>query len=256
MAIEGKQQTAHKIDDPLFSILPQPLKTPVVDATAPTTDYYTDTISSATAESPKVNSPAKPTETKENVIESNLDMISRDIDERLKQKNINFEELQRKIYQIIMLLMRRAAKTDQEYISELNIQIKAQAVQVQGTYNTWPGVTITVISAVVSIGAGAAGLSQLLPRTLISQNLANILSGNAQTYSTVSTGISGIGSLFNSRNEATRGVMQIHLKRTQDKEEDRKGAKHSNNESRKSARSAQDESARMLHDAAKSVLGG
>lgn len=190
-----------------------------------------------------------------NAIETRLDNLSKEIDGKLKQNNINFEALQRQVYQVIMLMMRRAAKTDQEYLSELNVQIKAQAVQVQGTYNTWPGVTVTLISAGVSIFGGCAGLSPLLPSSVISQSMAQTLSQSSQAIGTAGTGISGVGSLFNSRNEATRGVLQINLKRTQDKEEDRKGTKHSNNESRKTAKTAMEEFMRMHHDALKTMMG-
>lgn len=230
------------------------LETKGESSQSPSSNYYADTITSANDELPAVLNPQQ-IEENTKIVEEKLNAISSELDELLKRNDIDFEKLQNKIYRVIMLLMRIAAKNDHEYITEMNDQIKAQAVKIQGTYNTWPGLTFTLVSAGVGCFGGLAGLSPLLPESVINPATASVLASSAQSVGTAGTGLSGIASVFNSRGEAVRGVWHIDLKRMQDKGEDKKGAEHSNNEARKAAKVASEQFNQTVHDAAKSITG-
>jgi hypothetical protein len=225
--------------------------------------YYTDTIAKVGEEVPfltevqKVENDAKPQIERQSLLDAQFDDLSKQIDAELEKSNdalakIDFEKLQELIHKIVMLHMRKAAKVDQEYISELAIQIKAQGSQIQGTYNTWPGVVITVVSATVSIAGGAFGLAPLAP-AIINPETAKVLAAASTPISTAGTGVGGLGTLANNDSEAKRQVWQLELKRKQDKEEDRKGAKHGNKETQKAARAAQDEFNRNKHEVTRSM---
>lgn len=239
------------------SVPPDPIE-PVQPAA---TNYYADTMSKAGTELPQVSNAAnvvesKPRTTRVRVtVEAQYDQVSNEIDEQLRRQDVDFEKLQMMVHNIVMLMMRRAVKTDHDYIREMTVQIKAQAVQIQGTYNTWPGLTITLISAGIGIGGGIAGLTPLFPSAWIAAETANTLNHASQAISSAGTGLGGVGSIFNSRSEGQRQVLQITLRHTQDKEEDRKGAKQGNNETRKSARAAQEEFFRSRHEATKAMCG-
>lgn len=230
--------------------------TPINPAVHP---YYTDSISKVGEEIPPVShstnsAPMQVIQVVDRrpLIEVHYQGISNSIDEELKKTGINFEKLQELIYKVVMLYMRQAVKVDQEYISEMGIQIKIQAVKIQGTYNTWPGLVITVISAGISMGAGLGGLSPLF--SFVQPETARVLAGAATPLSTAGTGVGSLGSIFNNKSEGNRQVMQIYLKRTQDKEEDRKGTKHGNNDTRKTARAAQEEFYRTQHDTFRNMV--
>lgn len=226
------------------------LNVPVTTAT----DYYSDTISSANDSLPSVvNSALVEANTK--TVEARLESISEEIDEILKKNDINFEKLQSQIYRVIMLLMRLSAKNDHQFVVEMNREIRVQAAKVQGTYNTWPGLVCTVVSAGVSGFGGLAGLTPLLPQSVINPATASVLSQASQSIGTAGTGVSGLGSVFNNKEEAKRGVYQIDSKQMQDKEDDKKSSKQSNNEAKKAAKAANDQFNQTIHETAKSVTG-
>lgn len=219
--------------------------------------YYVDTMAGAPIEAPQYvpfNVPAKPAHYN-NHIENHFDAISQSIDDELLKHNIDFEKLQAMIFKIVMLHMRKAAKVDQEYISELNVQIKAQSLKVQETYNTWMHVGITVISATVSIGAGVCGLSPFAPASFINADTARNLAANAVNIGTAGTGINYLGGIANSRSEGKRGYYQLDLQRAQGKEEDRKGARHNHNDIRKNAKEAHAQFMHLRHETNRSMMG-
>lgn len=226
--------------------------------------YYVDTISKAQSDLPKINAGANAgtligslTVTNDKGrLETKLDLISAKINAELSQDDSDFDKLQTMIYQVVMMMMRLAAKNDHENIQELNLKIKKQAQEIQSTYNTWQGLTVTVISAGVSVAGGVAGLSPFMPSALISTESAKLLLSASQGIGSAGTGLSGIGSIFNNRSEGNRQVYQIHLKRLQDTEEERKGSKHTKGDHLKTAKAALEEFLRMKHEAHKAATGG
>lgn len=214
--------------------------------------YYVDTLSKAGEELPQVNNgnlnnaadaPYK------GRVEYHYEQISADMDAALNQEDRDFEKLQSLIYKVIMLTMRLAAKFDHESIYEINLKIKTQAQEIKSTYNTWQGLTVTVVSAGVSVTAGVAGLTPLFPISVIAAQTAENLGKASQGIGSAGTGLSGIGSIFNNRSEGERQVLQIYLKRSQDSEEERKGSKHSKNDHLKTAKAASEEFARSRYEA-------
>jgi hypothetical protein len=192
--------------------------------------------------------PAQP-----DMIATKMDATSKSFEIEIKKDNRNFEKLLSLVHDIVMLVMRKAVKTDQEYLTEVADQIKVQSMAIKKTYDSKLNVTITVISAGIGLFGGAAGLSQFLPASIISQQTAVYLSQNAQAIGNAGTSLSGLGSLVNLNNEGKRTYLQLELKRIEGKEEDRKGAKHSNKELIKTANAAQKELNQMRHEAAKAA---
>lgn len=193
-------------------------------------------------------------EQRPDVIEQYRLSISEQIEEEFRKNNKDFEKLQTLVSKVIMLMMRGAAKRDSEFISEMGIKSKAQTMQIQSTYNTWPNVIVTWISAGVSVVGGAAGLAPFA--TFIPVDTAQKLASAATSIGSAGTSISGIGSLLNSSNEGKRTVLQYELKRIEGKEDDRKGAKQNNNQTRKEAKSALDSHLRDIHDIFMKMSGG
>lgn len=209
------------------------------------TTYYVDTLSKTSEALPEVtNSPVQ-----KSPVESRWEVMSAEIDEMLNQEKKDIEKLFPMIHSMIMLMMRMAAKYDQEAIYEISIKVKAKSQEIKATYNTWQGLTITVISAGISFAGGAAGLAFTLPASVIAAETARNLSMASQSIGTASTGLSGIGSIFNNRSEGTRQVENINLKRLQDTEEEKKGSKHNKGDLIKSAKAAAEEFQRSQHEA-------
>lgn len=226
--------------------------------------YYTDTISKAASDLPKIDAGATTgaligsltVNTEKGRIESRLDIISAKINSELALEDRDFDKLQAMIYQVIMMIMRLAAKSDTANIYEISLKVKKQAQDIQDTYNTWQGLTVTIIASTVSVAGGCAGLAPFLPSALISSQSANYLLQASQPIGSAGTGLSGIGSIFNNRSEGNRQVYQIHLKRLQDTEEERKGSKHTKGDHIKTAKAALEEFLRMKHEAHKAATGG
>lgn len=189
----------------------------------------------------------------DDLIESKIDATSKAIDNELKKDKRDFEKLQTLVYNIIMLVMRRAAKSDHEYITEVGELIKKQSVQIKDTYNTWTHLSVTVASSGISLFGGFAGISRFLPANVITPENAMVLSGSALSIGNAGTGLSGIGSMAGSRSEGKRNALQLDLKRIEGKEDDRKGAKQSNKEAAKTARAAHEHFNQIVHETSKAV---
>ena len=187
------------------------------------------------------------------LLDAKINHVSNAIEEELQKDQRDFEKLHSLVYDIIMLTMRNSAKSDHEYINEMADQVKVHSIKIKDTYNTWSGMSVTVISAAISFAGGAAGLTPFLPTTILPAETAKMLATNASAYSSAGTGVGSIGSLFNSRSEGQRGVYQIDLKHIESNKDHREDAKRSNNEARKTARAANDEFNRMRHETAKAV---
>ncbi|HEV8051389.1 MAG TPA: hypothetical protein VGP47_02760 [Parachlamydiaceae bacterium] len=217
--------------------------------------YYIDTISKSGDELPNISGSVSgnfsvPEE--KGRFESKLDQLTAKMNTELMQDDRDFDRLQTMIYQVIMMMMRMAAKSDLENIQEITVKVKKQAGEIQATYNTWQGLTVTIISSTVSVAGGCAGLAPFF----IAGPAAVTLQGASQGIASAGTGLSGIGSVFNNRSEGQRQVYQIHLKRLQDTEEERKGSKHTKGDHIKTAKAALEEFFRTKHEAHKAATGG
>ena len=189
-------------------------------------------------------------------IEQRRMAISDEIEAEFLKNNKDFEKLQKLVYNVVMLMMRRAAKADSEFVSEMSVQIKAQSRAIQDTYNTWPGLIITCLSSAVSLAGGAAGLAPLAPTWALDPAVGTQLGQAAMSIGNAGTGLSGIGSLVNNRQDGIRQVRQHELQRMQGKEDDRKGAKQNNNQTRRESKSALDNHLRDIHDIFMKMSGG
>lgn len=187
------------------------------------------------------------------VLKKQMELLSKKIDEALQAETYDYERIHAMVLRFCMIHMRHVVKEDQEYIAKIGDQIKVQSGKIRESYNTWPVVTVTLISSAVSIVGGVGGFSTLIrPNSDVAKFLAN----NAHGISTMSTGISGAGSLLNSRTEGDRQVLQLVLRRDQDKEEEKKGSKNSTKESQKGFRNAIEEALRSWRDIIMSFLRG
>jgi hypothetical protein len=214
----------------------------------PVSIYYVDTLAK-TGENVALT-----TDVHKGRVEKQLDKMSADMDAELAKGIPDFDKLQAMIYKVIMMMMRVAAKSDIEQIHEFSVKIKKQAYEIQGTYNNWQGLTITVISAGISIAGGVAGVSPFIP--FVNPESAKYLVQASQAIGTAGTGLSSIGSIFDKRSEGSRGVMQTFQRIIQDKEEERKSAKHSKSDHIKTAKSGAEEAERMRHQSSSTILGG
>lgn len=224
------------------SIQTVPAQRPAVEPDS----YYQDTIGKAGEALP----------VKRKTIESTYDKISIRIDEELKKDEINYEKILNEVFKIVALMMRLSVKTDQEYINQMKIEIKAESHKIKATYNTWTGITITVISAGVCIAGAAAGFAQFAPAKYIAADTGTRLAGLSQSVGTAGTGIQSLGTLETNRKEGERQFRQLTLKTAQDKEEDRKNAKHGNKELGKKSLESVKEVDHLLFETFRSVAGG
>lgn len=217
-----------------------------------TTTSTTTTTTTSTAAPVGIASPTQPRRR----INTYYEELSLQVDNEIAKGETNFEKLRNTIDKVIMLLLRMSAVADQERIFEIVIKVKNQAHEIKGTYNKWQGTSITVISAGISITAAVAGLTPLLPAGVISAQIAKTLAKASMQIGTMSTGLSGFGSLFTNREEGNRTVYQVYLKRFQDQEEEKKGSKHGKTDLIKSVNNTAHENLRNWHDTVRAVLGG
>lgn len=231
-------------------------------ATDNAANYYDNTMSPAGTELPAVtNAPNVQVQmTSSEMIEVRFNNLSVDIDGRLKCGNYDFDALQRMIFHVIMLQMRKGAKTDQETIFELTLQISKANTDIKGTYNTWGGITVTLITAGISVIGGFAGLVPMVqPMLTVSAKTGEILKGFAQAatpLTSVGQSLGSVGSIFKEKHEADRGSLQHRLKRLETKEEDRKSAKHSSKDTQKTTQAALKEFDRTKNEVTRTMTGG
>lgn len=214
-----------------------------VDEAKEVISHYTDEINSESLK----KSTSK-------ILDSTIETLSKKIDDELKKPDRDFVKLQEYVYKVVAAMMHRAKQTDQEFICESGIEIKVQAVKVQGTYNTWPALLITFVSSGISLAGGAAGVSPLAPNSWISPEKADVLARASQGIGTAGTGLSGVGSIFNSKGEGTRFVYQILLEEVKKKREDRESAKQQKSQTKNESLRTLNESSMELHRTKSGIL--
>lgn len=236
----------------LDKVLPVPAAIPI-EKDPKVNPYYVDSMSSAQAQPPlksaedAIPDPAEPK--KKALLEAQIEVLSDGINKEIALEHLNFERLRDMVYKIVQALGRKMAKEHQNAISELKVEISLVAVKVQNTYNTWKGVTVTVISATISMAGGLGGLAPLLPMTLMGDEVAKTLGAASQGLGSAGTSLGGIASIFNSSAEGERQVLQIHLKRLQDTEEEKKSGKHKDGEMCKEAANTAKSAHQVSHEA-------
>lgn len=199
---------------------------------------------------------------KRNRVEHHIETLSKKIDEALSSEGMDYEQLHGYILKYCMLYMRKLAKDDQEYISKIGEQIMIKAGQIKDTYNTWPVVTLTLVSSGVSVIAAASGFSVLafpdkvVETSTLCHKIVSIAASNAQQIGTLSTGISGLSSIAEKQNESTRNIKQLEQRRSQEKEEEKKTAKQGNNENKKRFFSEIQEMFRNMAATIRAILTG
>lgn len=185
-------------------------------------DYYAgDTLDAEMA--------AATVSTDQNHIQTRLNSLSQAFDEELKKQPPNNEVLQSLIYPLMMLMFRRSAQIDQEFISELGVKIQVQAVEIKDGHNSWHGIAITITASAIGIVGGGLSFAQLIPG--IAPGLAQTLAASAQPVSGTSTAISSIGGIFDNKRQGTLGFLQMQHERSKTKEENSRSAKRTTNES-------------------------
>jgi len=205
--------------------------------------YYVDTMAPAGTDTYQFDMTIHTDTKKPNIIEEQVRAISDDVDAILKSQNIDFEKLQAMVYKIVALYMRQSSKVNKEHIAELKIQVRVHAVKIQQTYNSWKGKTITIISAVAGVAAGAAGLSNI-PR-LASQSMA---------LSSASTSFGGLSSIFQQPLEGERTVLQTEQQMLNQKKDDKKESSQGDAQRTKAAQDARKEHDETLHRVVSAVL--
>lgn len=187
-------------------------------------------------------------------VEKQIDNFKKRIDQEIAKKPRDADMLLAMALFCIMLTMRKEVKTDQEIATSYGNQILVETDKTAATYNTWTTLTITIVAGAVGVAGGVAGSAILMPSKYIATETARALNSASTSISGASTALSSVGSLASNSSERTRTVLQMTIKRLEHKEEDRKSAKHSNNDSKKSALDSLKGVYRDIHDAIKSAL--
>jgi hypothetical protein len=236
-----------------------PAKIEKAASTATTVDpYYVDTIAPAPAISEVPNiivdiGASSNISVYQGKLEQHLEELSFHVNAHLALDKKDFEKLHAMIYQVIMALMRLSGKDDSQLAYETSLKITAEAKKIQGTYNTWAGLTITVVSATVSIGAGFAGLATFAPASVMTAETAKALSKASTGIGSAGTGIGGFGTIVNNSSQGKREVMQIHLQQIQGHQQGHKEESKDKKNLVNSAKAASDEFHRVKHQAASAV---
>lgn len=165
----------------------------------------------------------------QNHIEARLNALSKSFDEELKKQPPNNEVLQALIYPLMMLMFRRSAQIDQEFVSELGVKIQSQAVEIRDGHNSWHGIAITITASAVGIVGGGLAFAQLIPG--IAPGLAQTLAASAQPVSGTSTAISSIGGIFDNKRQGNLGFLQMQHELSKTKKENSLSAKRTTTES-------------------------
>lgn len=185
------------------------------------------------------------------LIEYQINILSDKIDQALQSQDIDFDRVQALIYRLIMVLMRRSVKSDQEFITNMGLKIQVHAEKIKDQHNTWPNLVVTVVAGGVSIVGGLLGVAPMT--NLFSPDMAKAMQGASQAVGTAGTGISGIGSLLKERTDGIKGFLQFEQQRMQGKESDKKEAKGSHTQSLKTAKEGLQSKDRDIHEAVSST---
>jgi len=193
------------------------------------------------------NGQARPQQT---FVETEIDRLSSSFDQELqKGEQADFNKLEKQIFKIVVLMMRRDSRFDHKFAFDSDMEIEIQSNKIKGTYNTWYSLTVTVISAGLQIAAGGAGFSQF--------------AGVAQkTAETTMTSLDGIGrgtglfsQLLGNRDVSVRSLYEAQQQHMKNLQQDRQQAYSSKQSQQNQMSQTCREADQKAHSTAKNMLG-
>ena len=188
-----------------------------------------------------------------NSIERRLNELCEAFDEVMtKGGEANYEKLQQLVFPLMMLLFRRSAQIDQEFVSEMGLKVTTQAMAIKDTYNSWHGIAITIVASSVGLVGGGLSFSQIIPG--LAPETVQMLTQSAQPLSGASSAINSIGGIFENQTQAKRGVEQMWFEKFRTKEDAARTSKRTNSETVDSVKRAAEEAIRESMRARREVV--
>lgn len=201
-------------------------------------------------------------------LDNQLEQIFNNFDLQLQNPNADYSRVMEQAFKVIMLLMRKFARTDKEYVLDKGPQLLEEIARIKSTYNNKLNLAITVISSSITIAGGLTGLSGAFPGTDAGKYLAKmpLLSsfadaGFGKTLKGWSKGMSGIGQgsgafggIFKENFEAKRIVYQFDLEEGKRKRQDRQESAAQSQQTRQQALRDAKEVMQSLHQVASQIL--
>lgn len=159
-----------------------------------------------------------------------VDQLIIDTDAELqKGESANHDKIYQQVRKIVTLLMHRAGIIDQHYANEQSYEVIIHVKKLKDTYNSWLGLTITVVSAGLTVAGGVMGVG-------------GVIGGASEAFLKLATSVGSIGggtnmlsSIFNSRNEGSRVIVQFDLEEVKRHRDQKFEGARKNDQSRQQA---------------------
>ena len=203
-------------------------------------------------------------------LDNQLEQLFNNFDLQLKNPNADYSRLMEQAFKVIMLLMRKSARTDKEYVLNKGPQLLEEITRIKSTYNNKFNLAITVISSSITIAGGLTGLSGAFPGTVAGEYLATKMpavfssfadAGFGKTLNGWSKGMSGIGQgsgafggIFKENFEAKRIVYQFDLEEGKRKRQDRQESAAQSQQAQREALSKAMQALESTHRAASQIM--
>lgn len=192
------------------------------------------------------------------------------MDKLLENPNCDHRNVLDQAYKIMILLNRKLAITEKNYVLDQEPELWAKVKELKGTYNTWTVLTVTVLSGGLSIAGGFIGIGSAIPGTAMGTGLSNaspklfsFLSNTAwaQKLSSIGQGVGGagqgvgaFGKLAGDNEEAKRTFIQFAIEEMKRKGSDRQEAYRQSRDQSHGAINSWQSAAQQGHQTAMRVL--
>lgn len=119
---------------------------------------------------------------------------------------------------------------DSEHSRKLALKIDAIVIDIRKTYNNKWTITLTAISAIVTVGAGGCGLLPLTGARIFSSTVVDTLAKASVQLSPAGQSIKGFGDLFEQSEQGKRGELQANMEKLKEKQQSSSSHKSENNQ--------------------------
>jgi len=185
----------------------------------------------------------------ENYLDRTLETSFEELQELMDEPNTDFMRVMEQAYKVLLLLNRRAARTDKMYAQDKEPEIRMHIHDVKGTFNRKDVLAIQCFFAGLTILGGFATMGSLVPLPLG----AETLKGAGTALGQIGQGGGSIGNAFANNAESQRKVCEFELEESKRRRGDRDDSERKNADQQRQALSDWKSMARTVNEAFKQM---
>lgn len=174
-------------------------------------------------------------------------------DELGKGENARHEKMYYMAINIAILLMRRSGHHDHNFSTMMEDKLRDHVNDIQNTYTSWKGRSLTILSGCLSIAGGLCGMAGAIPQ--FSKNTIESLGNVSKGFGGGAQGVGSFAKLFDENEASKRTLNQFSLEESKRRRDDRDQQRRQDEARIKESTRAMQEQNQAEHQAKQQMTG-